>query len=291
MDHIKEHFMKLRKSFNSESDRFPLGDNDLNVFFDGLPIDTGIITIAGESGMGKSRLLKTLLYNLSVVMKIPCGYFSMRKHDYREMDVFFAGAMGLSFSEMKEYDFKDIEEYNSAYSKLHESSLYYTPISNEYEVEIAAIKAMAYMAVRENAIRALFIDGFQQIKASQLQETDVRCREQLKAVELNRLSLELGIPIIVTSRLNWNFYDRESGGRPMLSDLAGIGDLQEISNMVISVFRPEAYGLRQDANGRDLCGTTEIAILKNDYGKCKNGTFFTDGPIFDYRYMFESNTL
>lgn len=98
MKHITKLYTTSSYLFRGEGEkRFPLGNNDLNAFLDGIPTDYGIITIAGESGMGKSRLLKTLMYHLSICKRIPCAYISGRKHWLREADVFMAGTLGLLF--------------------------------------------------------------------------------------------------------------------------------------------------------------------------------------------------
>lgn len=289
-----EHISKLYKAksmnlFRGDEKSLSLGNNDLDAFLDGIPTDSGIITIAGESGMGKSRLLKTLMYHLSICQNIPCAYISGRKHWLREADVFLAGTLGLSFSEMKRAGLHiDEEKIISTETKIYNSPLYYHSTCNQ-EIDISELRTMMHVAIRNHGIRFLFIDGFQQINYPLPIQTDIRYIELFIAKELKRFSSELGIPIIVTSRLNWTFYNRECGGRPLPKDLAEIGELQEMSNLVLTVFRPEVYGIDQDVYGNNLLGTTEVAIVKNDFGACKSGTFFTNGPIFDYKYMFEAN--
>lgn len=289
MEYIKDLFFATDIDlFPSEKKRCSLGDNDLNTFLEGIPTDTGLITIAGESGMGKSRLLKTLLYHLSICQKIPCAYISGRKHRDREADVFLAGTLGLSFDEMKNASInKMTERVRSAEKQLHDSPLYYMSIQNN-ELDIEELKRVSFMAVRNHGVKFLFIDGFQQIKYTQAIGADIRYQEQLKSLELKRISLELNIPIIVTSRLNWVFYTQEHGFRPTLQDLSESGELAEISNMIITIFRPETYGIYFDSYSNCLRGTTELTIIKNNFGEYKNGTFYTNGPIFDYRYMFEN---
>lgn len=287
MEHISKILNHNGGIFTPADRMCPIGDRDLNNFLGGLPTDPGIITIAAEGGTGKSRFIKTLLFYLSVKQKYACAYFSGRQNVEREADVFLGGALGLSFEDLTTSSIP-AEKREQAVKAYAGSSLYYDSfIETGLRIEVMREKLHSvYQSPK--AVNFIFIDGFQELKWKK--ESDCRETERLKAVELLKISREFNAPVIVTSLLNWRFYERDGSSRPCLRDLAGVGDLQEYSNFVIGLYSPERDWITLDVQGHDLRGTTEISILKNNFGTCKKGLFSTKGPIFKYKYLSDINS-
>ena len=50
--------------------------------------------------------------------------------------------------------------------------------------------------------------------------------------------------------------------RPMLSDLRESGAIEQDADIVSFLYRPEYYGIYQDADGNDTAGMTEYIIAK-----------------------------
>lgn len=59
--------------------------------------------------------------------------------------------------------------------------------------------------------------------------------------------------------------------RPKISDLRDSGTIEEDSDLVIMVHRPEYYHIYQDERGNDLHGKVQLIVAKNrmgDLGEC-----------------------
>ena len=56
--------------------------------------------------------------------------------------------------------------------------------------------------------------------------------------------------------------DRREGSRPTLSDLRESGEIEQASDIVMLVYRPEYYGIMQDDNGNPTEGLVDLIFAK-----------------------------
>ena len=148
---------------------------------------------------------------------------------------------------------------------LLEAPLYIddTPALSELELRDKAQKL-----VREYGVKIIVIDYLQLMNAKGVivssRQEEVSCIVR----SLKKLALELNIPIIVTCQLNRGV-SREGieGKRPQLSDLRESDSLEQDSDVIIFVHRPDYYNIYMDENGNDLRGIVNVIIAKN-----RNGT-------------------
>ena len=74
------------------------------------------------------------------------------------------------------------------------------------------------------------------------------------------------MPIIALSQLSRATELRGGSKRPQLSDLRESGAIEQDADIVVSIHRPEYYGINQDENGMPTAGMAEIIIAKHRNG-------------------------
>jgi replicative DNA helicase len=119
---------------------------------------------------------------------------------------------------------------------------------------------------REQNIKCVMIDYLQLLSGNGKYGT----REQeVSSISraLKQLAKELDIPVIALSQLNRGVEARSGENkRPQLSDLRESGAIEQDSDMVIFIHRPEYYGIDMYENGESTKGKAEIIIAKNRGG-------------------------
>jgi hypothetical protein len=83
---------------------------------------------------------------------------------------------------------------------------------------------------------------------------------------LQSIANETGTVIIASSQLSRSVETRKESKVPTLSDLRESGSIEQDADKVIMLYRPEYYGISNDALGETLEGETHLHIAKNRYG-------------------------
>ena len=119
-------------------------------------------------------------------------------------------------------------------------------------------------AIKEQQPDVVFIDYLQLMDGKRKQDRCTQIEEIIK--DLKRIAKENGVVIIIASQLSRaveNRYDK----RPMLSDLRDSGSIENLSDVVIFLYRDEYYNFRENDELHPK-GETEVIIAKNKFGAC-----------------------
>jgi len=104
------------------------------------------------------------------------------------------------------------------------------------------------------------------------------------------IAKELDVPVIALSQLSRQVETRGGDKRPLLSDLRESGAIEQDSDIVSFIYRPEYYNIDTDADGNPTAGTGTIIIAKHRNGALGDVKLkfigrlakFTDMDGFDY---------
>jgi replicative DNA helicase len=113
----------------------------------------------------------------------------------------------------------------------------------------------------------IFID-YLQLMSGEYKKNNFGNREQEISYisrSLKSIAKELNIPVIVASQLSRAVEIRGGNKRPQLSDLRESGSIEQDADMVMFLYRPEYYGIK-NIEGNSTDNTSEIIIAKHRNG-------------------------
>lgn len=235
----------------------------------GAWVPSNLIILAARPGMGKSALALRLAVNQAEMFKVPAAMFSLEMSNPElinrllSMDSHIVSD-SIRFRKVEDWQFQQI--LNSS-GKLSDLPLYL--IDDCFS--LGQIRSAARRLVEEQGVRYIVIDYLQLVQAGRIENRRSSNREnEISHIsrELKLLAKELNIPIVALSQLNRSVEQRGGDKRPKLSDLRESGSIEQDADVVIFLYRPEYYGIKQDMDGTALTpGYTEVIIAKNRNGK------------------------
>jgi len=229
------------------------------------------VTIAGRPLMGKTELCLHLIHRWAVKDKIPVAVYDMEDGDETFANQLLANFAKLPCHKLRlgtELSPEEKHRKEIAMKQLSDSPLYLNSTYMEGMVDTALTMENLSKSIREvvmrHGVKVIFVMGFQYLDEGY--STNNIYRRQ--ALALKNLARELNVIIIASSFLNWCVDNREgmAGKFPQLSDLRYVGDLDEISDIVLGLFRPVIYNVSVDWQGNDISNILYLSLLKTNVG-------------------------
>lgn len=145
--------------------------------------------------------------------------------------------------------------------------------------DISSIRSSIRKRVASGS-RLIIVDLIQNVQVDGIIDTTARVSRASK--ELKRMANDFDIPVVILAQIN---RAAESAGglkRPLMSHLKDSGSIEEDADYVVTVYRPEYYGIKEDAEGNSTKGITEIQFHKsrND-GEVPKTFFLKRDPATD----------
>ncbi len=228
---------------------------------------TDLNIIAGRPGMGKTTFALCLASFLAEKCQVPIVYFSLEMSSVQLVKRLISGISEVEGKKIKngQYDQAELKRIDQGIGRLWDKPFYLdeTPGLSIYE-----LRTKVRRLVKEHGVKVVFVDYLQLMSASTTRYSTRQDEVALISRSLKALAKETRTTILALSQMNRGVETREGlgGKRPRLSDLRESGAIEQDSDMVLFVHRPEVYGLIQDDTGKDLRGTAEIIIGKNRNG-------------------------
>ena len=238
---------------------FETGFEDLDSVLGIAEKKGAVITIGARPAMGKTTFMLSIMENILLKNK-KCIYFSleMSKEQLVKRILFQRAEVSFIKSKLNNYVAKDWEKLANAMNNLSKWDLFVDDSSAANTKEIEA-------AIKEQKPDVVFIDYFQLLGGKPKQDRLTQIEENMKA--LKRIAKEYGVVIFIASQLSRapeSRYDK----RPLLSDLRESGAIENISDVVIFLYRDEYYNSREEYDEFRPKGETEVIVAKNKFGAC-----------------------
>ncbi len=213
------------------------GFNNLDNKLSGLQ-KADLIILAARPGMGKTSLALDIARNVAIHENKSVGIFSleMGKDQLADRLIVATGnidSWNLRTGRLKEDDFSRVQH---AIGTLSEAPIY---IDDAGSVNILQMRAMARRLQATKGLDLLIIDYLQLMQpmnrfASPVQQVTENSRD------LKVLAKELNVPVLVLSQLS-RAVEQRIPQIPKLSDLRDSGAIEQDADVVMFIYREDAY--------------------------------------------------
>lgn len=249
----------------------PTGFPDLDKILQGGLRPGQMVTIAGRPAMGKSTFCMDIARYASFRRDIP-GLFVTLEMSADNLVTRIAsaeGAIPLSNLINDELSDSDRAKVTEVREKLEDSPL---NIFDATDSSWASIRSAIISAHRHEDIQYVVIDYLQQV-TSESKNRNASREQEIGAISrgIKMLAKSLDIPIIAAAQLNRGVEGR-SGNVPNISDLRESGTIEQDSDIVALVHRPDYYDPMSDRAGEG-----DLIIAKQRNGPTGTAAFSFQG--------------
>ncbi|MGB4176588.1 MAG: DnaB-like helicase C-terminal domain-containing protein [Halanaerobiales bacterium] len=223
--------------------------------------------IAASTSMGKSAFAINIAKNV-LKRKVPVAIISLEMDAQEIVDRMIVQEAGVNAWKFSQGEISEEEDKKilKALDNLHELPLM---ISDERGLNVAQIRArLRKFRAQMGELGLVIIDYLQmiQLPEDQLHNT-ARAVGQI-VLQLRNLAAELETPIILVSQISRSFTSRQDK-RPVLSDLRDSGNIEEIADGVIFLYRHAhtSAAAREQAIEEGTERDTEVIVAKQRTGQ------------------------
>lgn len=269
---ISEELKVVKEETKKEENGVPTLFKDFDTKI-GLLLFGSLITIAARPGNGKTALTTQILYQIAKNLKIPTAIFSYEMTNVqlaariisKELDISSGDILrgNILPSKISEID-KHIVGFNDIPFYLDDNS----------EDDVLRLCKKIRAMVKKYGLKAVGVDYIQIIpqvvsdRKNQMSNRDLEIGVITRA--LKKLAKELGIIIIALSQLNRKAEERRKDEKsPIISDIREGGTIENDSDVILFIFRPELYDIKEEyINGVKVSteNLAKIIIAKNRFG-------------------------
>jgi replicative DNA helicase len=258
---LRDHFKNIEALYQSGShiSGTPSPFEELDSLTSGFQ-KSDLIIVAGRPGMGKTSFALNLCQHLAIKEKTPVGIFSLEMSAEQLVTRLLCSEARIDSNRLRRGYLKSNEyaELAIVAGYLAEAPIY---IDDSAGLSTLELRAKARRLKAEANIGMLMVDYLQLISVRERVENR---QQQISLISrgLKALAKELNIPVIALSQLSRAVESRGGDKRPMLSDLRESGSIEQDSDLVLFLYRPEVYEGAESENR----GKAELII-----GKQRNG--------------------
>jgi len=260
-DLVPETINNMQSIINNADYAIPSGFSDLDAFTGGFK--PGEVTmIAGYYSIGSTTLASGILLNQ--IKRSPCtpvAFFSLdlNKFELTSRILHSQAEVELSTDTIKP---EDISKLARAAEVLGKSNVF---IDDTKSLTLEQLQTSARRLVREESVKLIIIDKSQFMRCTDDLEDDVR--QHIISSGIKKLAQELGVPIIITARLElpaksyqWHVM------RPYLSNMTHHQVIEPYTDIIVLLHRDRDAQKNMTDDGRRRGIPSELIVEKNRFG-------------------------
>lgn len=226
-----------------------------------------LVVVAGRPSMGKTAFVLTMAQHVALNEKIPVGIFSLEMGKAQLANRLLCGNARISSRKMRSGRLGDEDwtKISIAIGPLSESKIL---IDDTPAMGIMEMRAKARRLKSKEDVGLVIVDYLQLMQGPK----GIESRQQEIALisrGLKSLAKDLDVPVIACSQLSRAVEMRGGEKRPHLADLRESGAIEQDADLVIFIYRPELYGIKNiDYRNEKISseGIAEIMVAKHRNG-------------------------
>ena len=265
----------------------PTGISRLDEIIGGLHIGH-ICTIAARPAMGTTAFAVTVLKNIGIKNRVPTAFLSMEISESGIANRLVAAEFGwgsascpevlsnddaAKISMLQKIGFETSEKCKEKYIQQMKEA----PVWIEYNLIMSIDEVIGRIErlKHKNNVSVIIIDGLDWITyGTKLEDSESAMMKLAVAAE------RLHVAVLLTAGLTRDVEDRIAN-IPMMGDLRKEFYTATYSSIIMFIYRPEYYGIREDDAG-DTKDRAYISIGKNNFGSVGSVSLrFTDHSRFE----------
>jgi replicative DNA helicase len=217
-----------------------------------------LLIIAGRPGQGKSGFCLTAAKNASQIHKKRVALFSMEMSNEQLVQRLVAQETGIDAQRLRLGDLRDDDWpiFTQAVSTLSDTHIYLDDTPSLTPLQLRTKCRRLHMEV---GIDLIIVDYLQLMTGEGRMENRVQEVSYISR-NLKALARELNVPVLAAAQLS-RAVEQRADKRPVLSDLRESGSLEQDSDIVMFIYRPDQY--ESDSLKQNLA---EIIVSKHRNG-------------------------
>lgn len=218
-----------------------------------------LILIAARPGMGKSSFAANIAQHVAIRQNIPTAIFTLEMSKEELANRIICSEARIDNKKIKSGDLseQDILKYIEAMEPVASAPLY---IDDTPSISYTELRAKCKRLKLERNLGLVVVDYLQLMSGTSKESRQQEISEISRNLKL--IAKELGIPLIALSQLSRAVEQRKDDHRPMLSDLRESGAIEQDADIVMFLYRDEAYN--EDTEDKNIC---ECIVAKNRAGE------------------------
>jgi replicative DNA helicase len=260
---LKESFEKIDKRYQEKGTvtGIATGFTDFDKLTSGLqPSD--MVIVAARPSVGKTSFACGVAQHAALTQKIPVAIFSLETSKEQLVQRILCSEAQVDNTKLRTGFLAD-EDWRRlarAMGGLSEAPIF---IDDSPTLSVIEMRAKARKLKAEHGLGLIVVDYIQMIQSYRRAENRTQELSEI-ARSIKSLAKELDIPIIAVSQLS-RAVEALGQKRPMLSHLRESGEIEQVSDLVLFLYREDYYDLEkaQKENKENIC---EVIIAKHRNG-------------------------
>lgn len=220
-----------------------------------------MITVAARPGMGKSVLGLQFARSCAVKQSKACVIFSLEMSRVEIMMRLAAAEAKIRLKDIRSQNGLTDADWNKLARAMGDISEAPLLINDEATATVAEIRAKAKQLKKSHDIQLVVVDYLQLMGGSGARTENRQQEVSEFSRQLKLLAKELDVPVVAISQLNRG-PEQRTDKKPMLADLRESGSIEQDSDVVILINRPDAWE-RDDPRA----GEADLIIAKHRDGQ------------------------